>query len=244
MISDPLKYRRRFYRNSISSGNLVSYEVKVKESDLLICSERDLSETARNAVIRYRRNIEEYIRLNPKFLTSFSPIPADPLAPSIVKDMIRETSRAGVGPMAAVAGAIAQYVGDELLKESDNVIVENGGDIYLRSYSELRIGVFAGGSPLSGRVRLLIRGREKPYGICTSSATVGHSVSLGCADAVCVVSGSAILSDAVATAVGNLVKSESVIMRALDFGLGIEGVAGVLIIAGERLGVRGDIELG
>jgi len=82
-----------------------------------------------------------------------------------------------------------------------------------------------------------------PIGICTSSATVGHSVSLGRADAVCVLSDSAILADAAATAVGNRVQKDSDIKKALEFGLGIEGVLGVLIIMGDKLGVQGSIEI-
>lgn len=243
MVSDPLQYRKRFYRKGIEHGNLVSYEIRVKETDLWICSDSDLSDPARKSVLKYRRFLEEYIKVYPHFLSSFSPIPSDPFAPPIIQDMILASSKARVGPMAAVAGAVAQYVGEDLMKETRDLIVENGGDIYLRSSRDLRIGVFAGNSPLSCRVHLKIRGSGSPLGICTSSSTVGHSVSLGCADAVCVVSGSAILADAAATAVGNLVQSVSDIRQALDHGMDIEGVLGVLIIAGDRLGVRGEIEI-
>jgi ApbE superfamily uncharacterized protein (UPF0280 family) len=239
---DPLKYRERKYRQGISRENLVSYEVRIKETDLWICSESDLSVLAEKSVLNYRRFIEEYIHLHPEFLSTFSPLEEDPLAPHIVRGMMKAAASAGVGPMASVAGAIAQYVALELMKESHDVIVENGGDIFLRTGRDLHIGIFAGESPLSGKISLKIRGSENPVGVCTSSATVGHSVSLGCADAVCVVSGSAILADAVATAVGNRVQKESDIRNALDRGLEIEGVLGVLIIVGDKLGARGAIE--
>lgn len=240
---DPLKYRDRQYRRRIRENNLVSFEVRIKETDLWICAGSDLSVLAEKSVIKNRHFIEEYIKIHPEFLSSFSPLEADILAPDIVRDMMEATIKAGVGPMAAVAGAIAQYVALDLMTDSQDVMVENGGDIFLRSSRDILIGIFAGASPLSDKISLKIRQEATPLGVCTSSASVGHSVSFGCADAVCVVSASAILADAAATAVGNLVQKDSDIRKGLDYGLEIEGVLGVLIIAGDKLGVRGAIEL-
>jgi ApbE superfamily uncharacterized protein (UPF0280 family) len=240
---DPLSYRDRTYRHRIDVKNLVSYEVKIRETDLWICTRQDLSSSAETSALKYRRFIEEYIQGRPEFLTSFSPLAPDPLAPAIVQDMLGASLKARVGPMASVAGAIAQYVACDLLSLSDEVIVENGGDIYLHTSRDVHVGIFAGESPLSGRVRLKITKRDMPMGVCTSSGTVGHSISLGRADAVCVLSQSSVTADAAATAVGNMVQNMSDIKKALDHGLGIEGVLGVLIIKGDRMGVRGQIEL-
>jgi len=149
-----------------------------------------------------------------------------------------------VGPMASVAGAIAQYVGIDCLEYSENVIVENGGDIYMNILNNsVIIGVYAGKSPLSYKVRLKIRAENTPLGICTSSGRVGHSLSFGNADAVCVVSKSAILSDAAATYLCNLVQNDDDIERVLDIGVTIDGVIGLVIINEDKLGVRGEIEL-
>jgi ApbE superfamily uncharacterized protein (UPF0280 family) len=238
-----MRYQERTYRNKLSTEKLVSFQITAGETDLYISAGKDLTEIARTSVHKYRRFIEEYIRHRPNFLDSFVPIESDEMAPAIIKDMLNASRLSGVGPMASVAGAIAQYVGTDLLEHSDDIIVENGGDIFLKSYSEMNIGIFAGKSPLSYRVALTVRPEETPLAICTSSGTVGHSLSLGKADAVCVTSKSASLADAAATSIGNRVRKERDIKAALESGAEIEGVLGILIIVGDKLGAYGKIEL-
>jgi len=145
--------------------------------------------------------------------------------------------------MASVAGAIAEYVGRQLLEKSVNVVVENGGDIYLNIKDDIEVGIFAGGSSLSGRIALKIRADQTPLGICTSSGTVGHSLSFGVADAVCVKSKSAALADAAATAAGNVVRGRKDVRRGLSKAMSIEGVQGALIVIGDTLAVQGDMEI-
>ncbi|MDD5724314.1 MAG: UPF0280 family protein [Syntrophales bacterium] len=239
-----MEYRKRTYRNKISKGSIVSFQVKIKETDLYIGADTDCTETALQSVRRHRECVEEYIRHNPSFVDSMTPVATDAFAPAIIREMIEASSRCGVGPMASVAGAIARHVGLDLIKHSENVIVENGGDIFLRLIDrDATVGIFAGDSPLSYRVFLKVRAGGTPFGVCTSSGTIGHSTSFGRADAVCVTSQSATLADAAATSIGNRVKREGDIKGALDYGLGIEGVQGVLIIMGDKLGIRGDMEL-
>lgn len=238
-----MKYQERTYRNKVSSGNLISFKVRVGETDLYISASCDLTDIARGSVYKYRRFIEEYIKHRPQFLNSLVPIEHDEMAPAIVRDMLQASRISGVGPMASVAGAIAQYVGLDLLAHSNNIIVENGGDIFLKSESEVNVGIFAGSSPLSYRVALRIRPEDMPLGICTSSGTVGHSLSLGRADAVCVTSNSVSLADAAATSIGNRVSGEGDIKAALKAGAGIEGILGIIIIVKDKLGACGAIEL-
>jgi ApbE superfamily uncharacterized protein (UPF0280 family) len=157
--------------------------------------------------------------------------------------MIEAGRRAGVGPMAAVAGAIAEYVGRDLLGYSNEVIVENGGDIFLAMTDPATIAILAGSSPLSNRLGLRADFPQGSVGICTSSGTVGHSLSLGAADAVVVLSESTALADAVATALGNKVGDGADIEAALAAGKAIEGVLGLVVIVGARLGVWGQVEL-
>jgi len=145
--------------------------------------------------------------------------------------------------MAAVAGAVAEYVGCDLLKFSENCIIENGGDIFLHSKNRLIVSVYAGESTLSYKVNLIVKPEDTPLGICTSSATVGPSLSFGKADAVCVISQSATLADAAASAIGNRVKSKSDIRKALKFGMTIPDIKGIIIILGPEMGAIGDIEL-
>ena len=165
------------------------------------------------------------------------------MAPAIIKDMLAASRAAGVGPMASVAGAIAEHVGRKLLSTSLNVVVENGGDIYLDVKDDMKIGIFAGESPLSGRIALKITAGESPLGICTSSGTVGHSLSFGIADAICIKSKSAALADAAATAAGNLIQTKADVRKGLAKAMSIEGVLGVLIVTGDTLAVQGAMEL-
>lgn len=242
-ISSRMEYRERTYRHNILKNNLTSFHVSVRETDLFISSDRDLTKVALHSVFRYRKFIETYIACHPLFLTSLNPIRRDDLAPPIIRDMLEASRTADVGPMAAVAGAIAQYVGCDLIEETRNVIVENGGDIFLNSENEVRVGIFAGESPLSYKVALKIKPEEMPLGICTSSGTVGHSLSFGSADAVCVSSRSAPLADAAATSICNLVKGERDIKKALEAGAKINGVLGIVIILNDKLGACGAVEL-
>ncbi len=234
---------KRTYRNLVKTDDLVKFEVVVKETDLLVRAESDLHNEARESVLKYRHQLETYIATSPEFQRSLIPIKDDPYAPEIVREMIRASQSAQVGPMAAVAGAMAEWVSRDLFKLSKEVIIENGGDIYLATSKERTIGIYAGDSLFTLKVGILIRPEECPLGICTSSGTVGHSLSFGKADAVCILSKSAALADAAATAVGNVIQEKKDIELGLERGKEIEGVLGVLIIIGEKMGVWGSIKL-
>ncbi|UCG84589.1 MAG: UPF0280 family protein [Dehalococcoidia bacterium] len=236
-------YEPRTYRHWVSDTGLVSFSVEVKETDLLIRADRDLRTQALAATRKYRSELERYIIENPLFSVSLEPISVKKQAPLLVKEMADAAWKAGVGPMAAVAGAIAEAVGRKLLTLSNEVIVENGGDIFMKSSQERLIGVYAGKSKLTGRVAFAIQPEETPLGICTSSGTVGHSLSFGEADAVIVLSPSTSLADAAATAIGNRVSSVDDIQSALQFAQSIEGLQGVAIIKSDRMGLYGQIRI-
>lgn len=236
-------YQPRTYRHWIKGDDLISFNVTVKETDLYIRASTNLKRKAHRLVLKYRDALERYIERCPTFLTSLEPLPIDKDAPHIVRAMLEAASKAGVGPMASVAGAIAEFVGTELLAFSPEVIVENGGDIFLKSLDKRIIGIYAGKSPLSGKIRLEIAGAETPSGICTSSGTVGHSLSYGKADAVIVLSKSTALADAAATAIGNMVKQPIDIPSGLEVAKGIEGISGVIIIAGDHTGIWGKVKI-
>lgn len=238
------EFLHRFYRESLHAEGLTSFRVVVDESDLLIWAESDLSARARASLSLHRAGLEGFIALQPVFKDTYRPYPVSADAPLVVGMMSEAAGRVGVGPMAAVAGAIAEAVGRDLIPHSPEVMVENGGDIFLHSGQERRVGVFAGDSPLSGRLALRVPPTSPGgIGICTSSATVGPSCSAGAADSAVVVAENAALADAAATALGNRVKSPAHIEEALAFASGVEGVIGCLVILGVNLGVRGDLEL-
>lgn len=236
-------YQERTYRNRLSSHGLKSFHVQVRETDLYIAAAIDLTIYAYELVHLFRRQLENYIKFHPEFQQSLVPLPEDPLAPEIVQSMISAAQTSGVGPMAAVAGAVAERVGCGLQDWSPEVIVENGGDIYLNCKREVRVGVFAGESVLSNRLSVKVSPQQMPLGVCTSSGTVGPSLSFGKADAVCVLSKSTALADAAASHIGNLLHSPKEIQAAIDSGRKIPGVTGILIIMKEHMGAWGEIEL-
>lgn len=215
----------------------------VRETDLLIFADSLLQEEALRAVLHYRHHLEDYIRACPDFALSLIPLPPDAYAPPLIREMYNASCRAQVGPMASVAGAIAELVGKDLLQHSGNVIVENGGDIFLRVSEDARIGIYAGTSPLSSRLALNIPAGMTPLGVCTSSGTVGHSLSFGRSDAVTILAPSTPLADAAATAVGNRVRCTQDIASGLDYAQTIEGISGALIIVNDQFGAWGAVEI-
>ncbi len=236
-------YEKRTYRNLIKPSGLVAFGVSVKETDLWICADRLLENEAKEHVFKIRGYIESYIHLHPQFLKTLVPWIVDGPATLIVREMADAGIRAGVGPMAAVAGAVAESVGKELLAYSNEIIVENGGDIFIKLNRPFTYSIFAGKSPLSMRFGIRVDSPGTPFAVCTSSGTIGHSYSKGKADAVCVVSDSCAVADAAATAVCNQVASEKEIQRSIDFGKLIDGVSGIVVIAGGKIGIWGNVEI-
>lgn len=242
----PASYTKRNYRQAVYAADLVSSFVSVKETDLHILAAKNITEEGYHSVHRYRNQLENYIAAHPGFLTALVPLGQDTLAPPIVKGMLKAASAADVGPMAAVAGAIAEYVGRDLLGSGlQEVMVENGGDIFLKRNKECVAAIFAGQSPLNQKVGIRIPASVMPVGLCTSSGTIGHSLSLGKADSVTVLAPSALLADAAATRLGNEVKDGGPknINEVIAVARTIPGILGVVIICGKRMGAWGEIDL-
>ena len=236
-------YQPRTYRCWIKDDDLVSFNATIKETDLYIRAASNLEAEALKSVIKHRTPLEEYIKRHPFFLHSLEPCSVENDAPAIVGVMARAAQIAGVGPMAAVAGAIAEAVGEDLLVCTPEVVVENGGDVFTKISRTRLIGVYAGGSSFTGKIALEISPEETPLGVCTSSGTVGHSLSHGAADAVIVLSRSTALADAAATAIGNRVKSADDIDVAIGQAQAIDGLAGVVIIKDDKMGMWGSVKL-
>jgi uncharacterized protein len=264
------RYLRRGYRERMG-GRFRSFAASYKESDLWIgvdpgsYSER-MEDFAATEARRKRLELEAYIAQRPEFASSLAPIADDPAAPAIARAMLRAAGSAGVGPMAAVAGAMAEAVGRALQAEFGcrEVVVENGGDLWLAFVESIDVSVFAGESPLSERVGVSIPPEFSPLGLCTSSGTVGPSLSLGRADAAMVACADAATADAWATSFGNAVGGPDEIATALRLfegeggadaasdtggagsragGESRTGLLSVLLIAGDRMGIRGILPL-
>lgn len=243
-----MEYVIRSYRRRMQGAGLVSFQVALKESDLFISVDREshtpeLERRAREVLLSCRNQLVRYLDLNPGFGRTLLPCPAASGAPRIVSLMAAASARAGVGPMAAVAGAVSEMVGRGLLRQAREVVVENGGDIFIRTRRPRVVAIFAGASPLSGKVGLRVDPDAGMFGVCTSSATVGPSLSLGRSDASVVLARSSALADAAASTLGNMVHSPDDFAKALNFVCGIKGVLGCVVIMGDRLGAMGQVEL-
>ena len=196
-------------------------------------------------ILRQRQELKNYIIRHEDFLISFEPVLVGD-APLIIKMMARAGRKGEVGPMAAVAGTIAQLSLGYLLSEGANTaIVDNGGDVALKTDKDVVIGLYAGDSSLSGHLGFKIKHDKTPMGVCTSSGTVGHSISFGRADSVTVFADDASVADALATSIANEVKgnlnSDAVsngLARSEDFR---EYMRGVLVVVGESAGLVGKI---
>jgi ApbE superfamily uncharacterized protein (UPF0280 family) len=222
---------------------LIKASFTLKESQCTIISEKQKAiDVAKESIRRNRRELELFVRANPKFLHTLTPI-ATPENPLIAKVMAEAASKAGVGPMAAVAGAIADLAVLEMRKTLCEIaVVENGGEISADSNQPINIAVAMGEEPLSRRFGFRLT--DFPIGVATSSGRFSHAFSFGNAEAATVFCKNASIADAAATAVCNVVKGEdpeSGIKAGINTGLSIEGVEGVLIIYKGQVGTAGKI---
>ncbi|MBB6066985.1 UPF0280 family protein [Methanococcus maripaludis] len=222
-------------------------KISIKETDILLKVDNPkFFKMAKNTIINERLNLENYILRNPIFLTSYSPVEVPDNTPEIIKLMAEAGFNADVGPMAAVAGTFSQLIIENLIEnDCKNAISENGGDICLKCEMDTTVGLYAGNSSLSGNLGFKLK-KEKMkngYGICTSSGTVGHSVSLGNADSITVFSKSANIADAAATSIGNFAVGNAVdaINKCLEKAETISKIDGVFVCMGEHAGKIGKI---
>jgi len=236
-------YDKRTYRSRIRARGLTTFGVHIKETDLWISADLNLENEARDLVFQCRYEIENYIEIHPAFKTSLQPLSPDPYAPPLVREMIETSERAGVGPMASVAGAIAQYVGAGLLEFSEEVIVENGGDIYLKAGRPLTVSIFAGDSPLSEHIGLKIPVEQMPLGVCTSSGKIGHSLSMGVSHAVTILATSGPLADSAATCLANRVLEKRDLEEVASAAGNIPGLLGGVAILGDTMASWGKVDL-
>ncbi len=236
----PTQVTSEVYRGMVKTCDLITSKVRIKETDLLVSGFTNLEEETEFLVRKYRQQIEDYIEWHPTFTRSLSPLKRDPFAPKIINSMIEAGLRANVGPMASVAGAIAEHVGLGLLQHSRDVIVENGGDVFIRSKVKREMLLLAECSDLAG-IKIAIQPSSKPAGICTSSGKLGHSLSYGRADAVMVLGPTSTMADAAATGTANLIEKPSDIEKGLKWAREI-GVLGVLILIEGQMGAWGQFE--
>ncbi len=249
----PYTSSHRHYRGRCTPRQKESgFQVVVEQTDLWIVAEQNLSQEILQHVHLLRGELKAYIAMHPEFGASLRPVEVPPKASEIVRAMAVAGARCEVGPMAAVAGAVAQFVANAFADKSPNIIVENGGDIALRSTRERVVGLLP--DPTSETVLgLRLAPEDFPVCICSSSATIGHSLSLGRGDLVVVRSKNGCLADAAATALCNLLQGKKDLERVLAQAqkwaeaaphLGLDcGIDGVIAQCGGQIAVWGAMEL-
>lgn len=227
----------------MKTKNLFKQVFQFKETNCTIIADDERAiNVAISSIKHHREKLEKYVKAHPKFLYSLEPVPVDE-GPKIVRLMAEASEKANVGPMAAVAGVLADLaVQDMILAGSEVAVVENGGEVSAVSNQPIDIALSAGDSPLSKQVGFRLE--EFPVGVATSSGLFSHALSFGDAEAVTVFAVNAGLADAAATAVGNLIKGDDcrgAIELGINEALGIEGVKGVFILYGGIVGKAGQV---
>lgn len=193
-----------------------------------------------------RKILDNYITEYPEFKDSLIPLNSSITSwHEVIKQMLNASLKAGIGPMGAVAGAIAEWIGKEVQSEFHllDIIVENGGDVYIHSNEEVNISVFSGESPLTDKIGIRIPKEYMPIGVCTSSATVGHSLSFGKADAVMIAAKNTALADAFATAYCNMVQTPQDIENVISLINANEEIVSAIIVMDDKFGITGKFEL-
>ena len=214
---------------------------QVKETIVTVIAEEKYHDVCLDSIRRSREDLERHILEDPFFKVTFEPYDCPKDSPLVVRRMAEATAKVGVGPMAAVAGTIAWIAVEDMVKAGASyAIVDNGGDIALLNDKTAVIGIYAGQSPIKG-LGLEIPTRQKILGICTSSATVGPSISLGNSDAALIVSENVSLADAAATALGNRITNKESLETAFEFLKGVPEVTGALGIIGDRMATYGHL---
>ncbi|MCD5414040.1 MAG: UPF0280 family protein [Clostridiales bacterium] len=234
-------YQERTYRTFCSS-ELNNIRIEVEESDLMISYSHSIE--GLNCKVRHIREIiKQHIEKENLFLTSLKPLADFSDEPQIIQHMKKASRQCNVGPMATIAAAVSMYISKDIVNKNTDLIIENGGDIFVKTSKERRILIHAGNSLLSDRLSIKISPTMSPIGICTSSGKLGHSLSFGKADAVVVISKDILVADAAATAIGNIIQSADDINCGLALAKQLEKTVGIVIIADNALGVWVEVNL-
>lgn len=220
---------------------MLTKKYQVKETIVTVTADEQYHRICMDSITRSRADLKQYILGDPFFKVTFEPYKCTGEVPEVVRRMADSSARVGVGPMAAVAGTIAWLALEDMVRAGCRFgIIDNGGDIALINDHPLVVGIYAGESSIKG-LGLEIEPRERILGICTSSGTVGPSISLGNSDAALIVSDDVSLADAAATALGNRIKDNGSLTTAFDFLKDIPQVAGAIGIIGDHMATYGKL---
>jgi hypothetical protein len=241
---------KRTYRLKHNKDYFVSFTIAYKDTDLWIGvkENKNLNEIknfAYKKIIFYRKILETYIQKKPIFASTHKPIPIKSDMPLMAKQMTIAALYANTGPMAAVAGAFSEFIAKDIIKKFniDEIMIENGGDIFLQSKKDITVSIFAGNSVLSDKIGIKIPADETPIGICTSAGSFGDSFSYGKADAAVVAAKSTLIADALATHFANNIISENDIDKNIKKIKNFNKILSLCLIKNNKIGIAGIFDL-
>jgi len=243
LIPDKLYLDKNIYRSKVKSREKYKWKVVYKYSDILISSDSYIKDRVEKPLREIYKLLEFCIEKDPSFLKSLSPVRIKSYFPEIIKKMCEKSAIFNVGPMATVAGAVCEYLAANLNKYCSQLIIENGGDVYIKSKRDINVGVYLKNKYFKDRINLKIKRGNTPYGLCSSSGSFGHSLSLGKSDLVVVLAESTISADGAATAVANSISSHADISKAINHYKKVNDIEGILIVKDSKIGLWGSLEL-
>jgi uncharacterized protein len=229
-------YERKNYRNNIPLAQSVSFEIEVRETNLYIQAQSDLTARAKDSVFRYRYQVEEYLRQHPALREAEAPIQIYASAPEIVRYTDLASRMSGVPPMMCMSGAVADFVGRDLTADSANLVVSSGGDSFIKCVYPLSVHLYASGSPFHEKLILTLPAFKKIFGISTYVPRTG-------AEAVTVLSRSASWASAYAADIGLRIAAGESLDSVLENARNYVDVGGVVIIRGSTVIIGGELML-
>ena len=245
-----IEYKNRTYREHLQKERWHSFTVAYKETDLWIgidqaSFQESIPAFTESRIQTLRKDMVTYLQNDPDYSTSLVSYEAKTEAPTIFQEMSEMARKSGIGPMSGVAGAVARRIGQEIKDKYRvrEIIVENGGDIYADIQKDIDIAVFAGTSPLSEKVGFTIQADQAPLGICTSSGTVGPSLSFGKADAVMIICKDCTLADTYATAFANEIQTTDDVAPCIEKIGKTKDILAAICIKDDKIGIHGIFNL-
>ena len=243
LFGSKLDIDREVYRKKTKGEGKYNWRVIYKYSDIVVSCDRDIRVELEKLIKDFYRIIESFIKLNPSFQKSLSPVTARPGYPPIIGEMCKRALVFNVGPMATVAGAVCDYIAGNLTLPISHLVIENGGDLYIKSKKDVDIGIYVKNKHFKDKINLKIKAAQTPCGLCSSSGSFGHSLSLGKSDLVSVLADTATGADGAATSAGNKIDTAGDISKIINIYKDIKEIKGLLIIKDSRIGIWGNIEL-
>ncbi len=243
VFTDKSDIDKSVYRDSLRYKEKYNWRILYKYSDIFVSCDKDIIIKLERLIREIYNLLESFMKEEQSFQKSLSPLKIKQQFPPVIKRMCHKAAIFNVGPMAAVAGAVCDYIAAGLDKYCRRLIIENGGDVFIKSNKDVDVGVYLKNKNFMNKIYLKIRAKYMPCGVCSSSGVFGHSLSMGKSDLVTVLSKSTISADAAATAIANKIIKPADIDNTIEHYKGIKDITGILIIKDDRFGIWGNIEL-